>query len=73
MAREASEQQGGAWAGDCSDKSSGGSSDEGEDSDVPALGEPRDLVRAAAVLGGGVALCAVFSDPLVESLTNLSR
>lgn len=31
------------------------------------------LVRAVAKMGAGIALCAVFSDPLVEALTNLSR
>jgi Ca2+/Na+ antiporter len=31
------------------------------------------LVRAIAKMGAGIALCAVFSDPLVEALTNLSR
>jgi Ca2+/H+ antiporter len=34
---------------------------------------PQILTRAGALLAGGVALCVVFSDPLVESLTNLSR
>lgn len=38
-----------------------------------ALSRQQILVRAGALLAGGVALCAVFSDPLVESLTNLSR
>jgi Ca2+/Na+ antiporter len=31
------------------------------------------LSRAVAKMGAGIALCAVFSDPLVEALTNLSR
>lgn len=31
------------------------------------------LVRAVAKMGAGIALCAVFSDPLVEALTNLSK
>lgn len=40
----------------------------------PGVSSVRDiLVKAAAMLAGGVALCAVFSDPLVEALTNLSR
>ncbi|GBF88403.1 hypothetical protein Rsub_01115 [Raphidocelis subcapitata] len=38
-----------------------------------ALPRSQLLLRAGAMLAGGVALCAVFSDPLVESLTNLSR
>lgn len=38
-----------------------------------ALGRPQLLLKAGAMLAGGVALCAAFSDPLVESLTNLSR
>lgn len=38
-----------------------------------ALTRPQILVRAGAMLAGGVALCAVFSDPLVESLSNLSK
>jgi hypothetical protein len=34
----------------------------------------RDILqRAVAKMGAGIALCAVFSDPLVEALTNLSR
>ncbi|KAI8469986.1 MAG: hypothetical protein J3K34DRAFT_422230 [Monoraphidium minutum] len=37
------------------------------------LDRSRLLLKAGALLAGGVALCAVFSDPLVESLTNLSR
>lgn len=31
------------------------------------------LVRAVIKMGAGIALCAVFSDPLVDALTNLSR
>jgi hypothetical protein len=31
------------------------------------------LMRAVAKMGAGIALCAVFSDPLVEALTHLSR
>jgi hypothetical protein len=31
------------------------------------------LTRAVSKMGAGIALCAVFSDPLVEALTNLSR
>jgi hypothetical protein len=31
------------------------------------------LLRALLKMGGGIALCAIFSDPLVEALTNLSR
>jgi hypothetical protein len=38
-----------------------------------ALSRDQLLLRAGATLACGVALCAVFSDPLVESLTNLSR
>jgi hypothetical protein len=44
-----------------------------EEGGAGVLDRTQILVRAAAMLGGGVALCAVFSDPLVESLTNLSR
>ncbi len=34
----------------------------------------RDIaIQATLKLGAGIALCAVFSDPLVEALTNLSR
>lgn len=31
------------------------------------------LLRSCLKLGAGVAVCAIFSDPLVDSLTNLSR
>jgi hypothetical protein len=31
------------------------------------------LLRAVAKMGAGIALCAVFSDPLVDALTHLSR
>ena len=29
--------------------------------------------QAALKMGGGLALCAIFSDPLVEALSNLSK
>lgn len=38
-----------------------------------ALSKRDILVRAGASLAAGVALCSVFSEPLVDSLTNLSR
>lgn len=31
------------------------------------------LVRAMLKMGAGIALCAVFSDPLVDALASLSR
>lgn len=31
------------------------------------------LVRAVTKMAAGIALCAVFSDPLVDALSNLSR
>jgi len=43
----------------------------GDDGGV--LSRTQILLRAGAMLSAGVALCAIFSDPLVESLTNLSR
>lgn len=39
----------------------------------PPLSTRDILVRAVIKMGAGIALCAVFSDPLVEALTNLSR
>lgn len=45
---------------------------EGEEAAAPL--STRDiLIRAVAKMGAGIALCAVFSDPLVDALSNLSR
>jgi hypothetical protein len=31
------------------------------------------ITRAVLTMGAGIALCALFSDPLVEALTTFSR
>jgi hypothetical protein len=41
--------------------------------DAQPLSTKDILVRAVVKMGAGIALCVVFSDPLVEALTNLSR
>lgn len=46
---------------------------EGGGADEAPLSTREILLRAAGKMGGGIALCAVFSDPLVEALTNLSK
>jgi hypothetical protein len=40
---------------------------------APPLSSRDILVRAVAKMGAGIGLCALFSDPLVEALTHLSR
>eukprot|EP00775_Hariotina_reticulata_P009910 gene9910-10066_t len=55
----------------------GETADEAEEDLAEPAAQPlsaRDiLVRALLRMGGGIALCAIFSDPLVEALTSLSR
>ena len=46
---------------------------EGGEGGGEALSRTGILVRAGAMLAGGVALCAAFSDPLVEALARLSK
>ena len=50
-------------------------SEEGEEAEegVEALSDAQILRRAVAGMGGGLALCAAFSDPLVDSLAHLSQ
>jgi len=50
----------------------------GEDSDddlegAEPLSDTQIGVRAAAGMAGGLAVCAAFSDPLVDSLSHLSQ
>lgn len=45
-----------------------------DEAEAPAPLSSRDiLIRAVLKMAAGIALCAVFSDPLVDALTNLSR
>ncbi|WIA37902.1 hypothetical protein OEZ86_001279 [Tetradesmus obliquus] len=54
-------------------ESAADAADELEGQPAQPLSRKDILVRAVAQMGAGIALCAVFSDPLVDALTHLSR
>lgn len=60
-------------AADLEAESAADAADELEGQPAQPLSRKDILVRAVAQMGAGIALCAVFSDPLVDALTHLSR
>lgn len=63
----------------CSAEGAGSAQGESADSDDEDLEGARPLsdaqiaVRATAGMAGGLAVCAAFSDPLVDALSHLSQ
>jgi hypothetical protein len=60
-------------AGTVADDDDADDDEEEEQEEEAAASRTQIAVRAGAKLAAGVAVCAFFSDPLVEALSNLSQ